>query len=50
MRLPIPRKIRQRPARSLGQSLVEFALVLPMILLLMLIAIDFGRVFLGWVG
>lgn len=30
--------------------MVEFALVLPVLLLLMLIAIDFGRVFLGWVN
>jgi hypothetical protein len=33
-----------------GQGLVEFALVLPLILLLLLMAIDFGRVFFGWVG
>ena len=32
-----------------GQSLVEFALTVPIILLIMLFAIDFGRVFLGWV-
>ena len=50
MRLPSRRKAGQHNERSRGQSLVEFALVLPMILLLMLIAIDFGRVFLGWVG
>ena len=50
MRLPSRRKAGQQKDRSRGQSLVEFALVLPMILLLMLIAIDFGRVFLGWVG
>jgi PKD repeat protein len=36
--------------RSRGQSLVEFALVIPVLLLLTLIAIDFGRVFLGWVN
>jgi uncharacterized membrane protein len=35
--------------RSRGQSLAEFALVLPLILLLLLFGIDFGRVFLGWV-
>jgi PKD repeat protein len=29
---------------------VEFALVFPVLLLLMLIAIDFGRVYLGWVN
>ena len=32
-----------------GQSLVEFTLVLPMLLLLILVGLDFGRVFLGWV-
>ena len=36
--------------RSRGQSLVEFALILPVVLLIMLIAFDFGRVFLGWVN
>src|SRR4026209_1687685 len=50
MRLPSRRKAGQHNGRTRGQSLVEFALVLPMIPLLMLIAIDFGRVFLGWVG
>jgi hypothetical protein len=38
---------RQRSGR--GQSLVEFTLVLPMLLLLILVGLDFGRVFLGWV-
>ncbi|HEX5591596.1 MAG TPA: PKD domain-containing protein [Candidatus Limnocylindrales bacterium] len=33
-----------------GQSLAEFALILPVVLLLTLIAIDFGRVYLGWVN
>ena len=32
-----------------GQSLVEFTLVLPMLLLVVLVGLDFGRVFLGWV-
>ena len=50
MRLPSRRKAGQHKDRSRGQSMVEFALVLPLILLLMLIAIDFGRVFLGWVA
>ena len=36
--------------RSRGQSLVELALILPVVLLLTLIAIDFGRVYLGWVN
>jgi beta-lactam-binding protein with PASTA domain len=30
--------------------MVEFALVLPLIALLLLLAVDFGRVFFGWVG
>jgi PKD repeat protein len=49
MRLPVdtaPRPLH----RPRGQSLVEFALVLPVLLLIMLTAIDFGRVFLGWVN
>jgi PKD repeat protein len=36
--------------RSRGQSLVEFALVLPLILMLTLIALDFGRVYLGYIN
>lgn len=32
-----------------GQSLTEFAVVLPVLLLLLLFGIDFGRVFLGWI-
>ncbi len=35
---------------SLGQSLVEFALTLPVLLLLTLIALDFGRVYLGYIN
>jgi plastocyanin len=33
-----------------GQSLVEFALVLPILLFLTLIALDFGRVYLGYIN
>jgi PKD repeat protein len=33
-----------------GQSLVEFALVLPLILLVVVIALDFGRVYLGYIN
>lgn len=37
-------------ARDDGQSLVELALVLPVLLLIVLAGLDFGRVFLGWVS
>ena len=33
-----------------GQALVEFALVLPLLALLLVMALDFGRVFFGWVA
>ncbi len=39
-----------RRERSRGQSLVEFALVIPIILFLTLIALDFGRVYLGYIN
>ena len=42
--------MRRRNQRTRGQSVVEFALVVPVLLLLTLTAIDFGRVFLGWVN
>ena len=37
-------------AHRLGQSLVEFALVLPLMLGLTVVALDFGRVYLGWIN
>jgi PKD repeat protein len=37
-----------RPAN--GQSVVEFALFLPVVLLLLMVAIDFGRAYLGWIN
>src|SRR4026208_799905 len=37
-------------AGRLGQSRAEFALTLPMALLMILFGLDFGRVFLGWVS
>jgi hypothetical protein len=33
-----------------GQALVEFALILPILVLLLVMAIDLGRVFFGWVA
>jgi PKD repeat protein len=39
--------VRERGNR--GQSLVEFALVVPVLLVILLVAIDFGRIFLGWI-
>jgi hypothetical protein len=35
---------------SRGQAMVEFAIILPLLVLIVLFAIDFGRVFYGWVG
>jgi hypothetical protein len=40
----------RHPKRSRGQSLVEFALVLPVVLLILLIAIDAGRLFYSYVA
>jgi hypothetical protein len=37
-------------AHKRGQALVEFALVLPLLVVLLVMAIDFGRVFFGWVS
>jgi PKD repeat protein len=36
--------------RARGQSMVEFALVLPILFVLLLISIDFGRVYLGYIN
>jgi hypothetical protein len=45
-RAPKPRDPRHG---RLGQSMAEFALTVPMALLMVLFGLDFGRVFLGWV-
>jgi PKD repeat protein len=49
-----PRRDASVPAKrrwqASGQSLVEFAMVLPILLLLTLIALDFGRVYLGYIN
>lgn len=56
-RVPRSRARTARPAgapastsKSRGQSLAEFALTVPMLLLMVLFGLDFGRVFLGWVS
>lgn len=38
-----------RSRSSAGQSVVEFAIVVPVLLSVLLMAVDFGRVYLGWV-
>jgi PKD repeat protein len=40
---------RARAGRGRGQSLAEFALILPVLILIVLIALDFGRALYGWV-
>jgi hypothetical protein len=47
MKLPFVRRWRRV---SRGQAMVEFALILPILVLLLLLAVDFGRVFFGWVA
>ena len=41
---------RRDSEASRGQALVELAVVLPILALLLVMALDFGRVFFGWVG
>ena len=43
-------RLTDRRAKSRGQSLVEFAFVVPVMILLLMIATDFGRAYLGWVN
>jgi cell division septation protein DedD len=47
---PRARKGGDRRTGRLGQSLAEFALPVPLALLMILFGLDFGRVFLGWVS
>jgi PKD repeat protein len=49
MRLSVTSAHRTKD-RSRGQSLTEFALFLPVLLLLVLAALDFGRIYLGWIN
>src|SRR5439155_22722723 len=46
----ILRRSRHGRRKSRGQSLVEFSLVLPLFLLIVMFGIDFGRAYLGWVN
>ena len=47
----ITARLRTRQSRrTRGQGLVEFALVLPIILLLTMTALDFGRIYLGYIN
>ena len=43
------RQPRLQPRSPRGQSLVEFAISFPVVMLMILFGVDFGRVFLGWV-
>lgn len=38
----------ERAARAKGQALVEFVIIVPLLILLLVAAVDFGRGFLGW--
>jgi PKD repeat protein len=44
-----PRALAPRRSRWSGQSVVEFAIVLPLFMLILLITIDFGRMFFSYV-
>ena len=56
MRVPIRELVTARQeshrldAPTRGQSFVEFALILPVFLLVVLIGLDFGRAYIGYVG
>ncbi len=54
LRAPKPNRARLRtpfrgPRSHLGQSVVEFALIVPVFILLLLMAVDFGRLFFSYV-
>ena len=44
------RRIRRLLARDLGQSAMEFALLAPILLILMLGVVDFGRVYFAYIS
>jgi hypothetical protein len=41
---------RRKPALVRGQGLVELSLVMPILILLLVMAVDFGRVYFGWIA
>lgn len=48
--MKLPLRHTTGTGHSRGQALVEFALILPILVLLLVIALDFGRIFFGWVS
>jgi Flp pilus assembly protein TadG len=47
---PLPPRRASSSARRRGQALVEFALILPVMMLILLIAVDFGRLFSAYIS
>jgi PKD repeat protein len=47
---PAPSRAPDDRESSRGQSLAEFALVVPVLMLILLIAVDFGRIYLGYIN
>jgi hypothetical protein len=45
-----PSASRTPQSRSRGQALIEFAIILPLLVILLVMAIDAGRLFFGWVA
>jgi PKD repeat protein len=50
MPTPVIHATRTDRGRSIGQSIVEFALLFPVVLLILMMGLDFGRVFLGYIN
>lgn len=48
--MPTTTRSRPRSRRANGQSLVEFALLLPVLFFFLLATLDFGRVYLGYIN
>ena len=49
MTTPRFRRARTRE-RARGQSIVEFALLFPVVMLILMVGLDFGRIYLGWIN